>query len=236
MNPPIVDIDAAIDRYLAASRGIKPQSEAELFAHYYRGLLGGAPGARDAGIRNMEFGLKRFPKEKRILDVGCGFGLQAYVFASAGYPVTGVDLKPRRDAIARYIINQLDVPGLTLEVGDAAEWLSPDSLGGIWIHRAIHQIKPLEPFLDRVRKALTPDGYLIASTHSGRGRLSVMRRALASSGMEIDAVDHHGFLTALPSALRPSNTPSIDRRLSNVPGIRRLGGTMLFAARPVVFR
>ncbi|RKH05763.1 class I SAM-dependent methyltransferase [Corallococcus sp. CA053C] len=71
-------------------------------------------------------------KEKRWLDVGCGYGRLAVPLASRGYQVTGIDISPNLIGAARaYAREQRASP--VFDVGDMRELPYPSgSFGGIY--------------------------------------------------------------------------------------------------------
>lgn len=59
------------------------------------------------------------PKPLRVLDVGCGTGFLALLFAELGHAVTGVDLAPQMVALAREKAEQAKIPA-NFRVGNTA--------------------------------------------------------------------------------------------------------------------
>lgn len=67
------------------------------------------------------------PESGRVLDLGCGEGLYALLFASEGYDVTGVDISPSAVAWARQRAAERDLTNAHFRVGDVT---SPRDFNG----------------------------------------------------------------------------------------------------------
>lgn len=101
---------------------------------------------------------------KRILDVGCGSGLNAVQFAKLGATVTGIDISPKELEIAQ---RSAEING----VSDRVKWIcSPVEIANIeegefdivWIDAVMHHIlDELELVLKRVVSLAKPDGLVI---------------------------------------------------------------------------
>ncbi len=236
----------AIHAYLAAADTLLRDdasfgADRTPFRRYYRALLRGEPGALEATARNLEIGLTHLPRGT-LVDIGCGHGLQAYVFAASGYRVIGVDQQMGRIELARRLADRLGV-GIEYHCGDAVEVLRSSRVDGVWMHRVIHHIEPLPPFLDAVAGALRPGGALVVTTQRARRikrlrdhsrpfyRAAELADAFAPHGLSVVRVERHGYMSALPARLRPRGTAAIDAALARVPGLRRLGGSYTMVAR-----
>jgi SAM-dependent methyltransferase len=91
---------------------------------------------------------------KRILDLGCGPGQYARLFAEIGYNVTGLDYSEEMIKIAQSFCDQSQNP--TFRVGDIrriSEYFAPNSFDGIWACASILHISPKE--IDDVLRQLT---------------------------------------------------------------------------------
>jgi SAM-dependent methyltransferase len=104
------------------------------------------------------------PATGSILDVGCGFGLFSSYFSQTrpGRRITGVDLSPRRVAMARRVAERLDLPARFV-VGDAREAPISGPFDAAYVLDVLHHL-PREaqaPLLRRLAGLLTPGGLLL---------------------------------------------------------------------------
>ncbi|MHB1910611.1 MAG: class I SAM-dependent DNA methyltransferase [Acidimicrobiales bacterium] len=110
--------------------------------------------------------LGRLPAPSRVLELGCGPGVPAAAgIVSAGHDLLGVDISARQIDIARRqvpLATFLHADVLTLEF-DAASF---DAV--VALYSIIHIPRRHYPELfGRVRRWLTPDGWLLASFGTG---------------------------------------------------------------------
>jgi ubiquinone/menaquinone biosynthesis C-methylase UbiE len=94
----------------------------------------------------------------RVLDVGCGQGIDVYRYALAGAEATGVDLTPRHVELARA---HLAVMGLEAEIvqGDAEQLpFSDDSFDRVSSNGVLHHTPDMPAALREIRRVLTPGG------------------------------------------------------------------------------
>lgn len=101
---------------------------------------------------------------KRILDVGCGSGLNAVQFAKLGATVTGIDLSPGELAVARRsaevngVSDRTDFVCSPIEIADV-----PDgSFDIVWVDAVLHHVlDELELVLKRLVRWAKPEGMLV---------------------------------------------------------------------------
>lgn len=103
---------------------------------------------------------------KRILDVGCGNGLNAVQFATMGATVTGIDLSPkaietaRRRAEVNGVSDRVTFVCTPIEIADLAD----DSFDIVWANAILHHM--LDEFqltLCRLVAWTRPDGLLVCA-------------------------------------------------------------------------
>ena len=130
---------------------------------------------------------------QRVLDLGCGPGLQAREIAARGASVTGVDFNPD---LVEHAARQSGASGCTFVVADATE-LSGMQLGrfdGIWSSFAVAYSVELEPVLRMWADHLEPGGWMAITEMSGlfdhepmprwaRERLQAFYRARFEAGI-----------------------------------------------------
>jgi cyclopropane fatty-acyl-phospholipid synthase-like methyltransferase len=104
------------------------------------------------------------PERGRVLDLGCGFGLFSLYYASV-YPdleIEGLDLNPRRIAMARAAAERLGLGNARYEVGNVMDFRGATSFDAVYMLDIVHHILPetVRPLLEQVAKAL-PAGRLL---------------------------------------------------------------------------
>ena len=218
-------------------------------SQYFAGLIEDQPGAWDAVVRNMLFGLDRFP-DGRVVDVGCGHGLQSFVFARHGLEVVGLDTAKHRTAVSNRIAEAAEMPWLTYRTGNARTEVAKERCSSVWMHRSFHHIPDKRDwdasavqYFRQIHGALEPGGVVVFTTSNATGRSLVpgvsrgqhkaghIAQLLEQADFEVTDIVYRGFLSGLPLRIRPRNVAAIDQRLAQVPGIRKLGGGLTFAAR-----
>lgn len=130
----------------------------------------------------------------KVLDVGCGQGIDLVGFAQAGAEVTGIDLTPRHVELAN---THLDAVGLSGHIvrGDAESMPFPDgSFDRVSSNGVLHHTPNMEASLREIRRVLRPGGqarilvYNRSSVHYWVQQFlfeGVIRRALIEErGME----------------------------------------------------
>jgi ubiquinone/menaquinone biosynthesis C-methylase UbiE len=94
----------------------------------------------------------------RVLDVGCGQGIDVYRYALAGAQATGVDLTPRHVELAR---QHLEVMGVEAEVvqGDAESLPFADaSFDRVSSNGVLHHTPDMPAALREILRVLVPGG------------------------------------------------------------------------------
>jgi len=142
----------------------------------------------------------------RVLDVGCGQGIDLARYALAGAEVSGVDLTPRHVELARA---HLAAAGLTAEVlqGDAeALPFASESFDRVSSNGVLHHTPDMAAALGEVHRVLAPGGQarIVVYNHSslhywvnqvllegliGRGLL----RERSMAGVLSSGVEHSGI-------------------------------------------
>lgn len=97
-------------------------------------------------------------KGLRVLDVGCGQGIDVANFARAGASVTGIDLTPRHVDLAQRHLKALGLEGDIVE-GDAERLPFPDgSFDRVTSNGVLHHTPHIEAALAEIRRVLEPGG------------------------------------------------------------------------------
>ncbi len=108
----------------------------------------------------------------RILDLGCGSGRDSRYFAKKGYNVTPVDGSPEMCRVAT------DYSGVPVRCLRFADLDYSDEFDGIWACASLLHVPQdkLPTVMEKVEKALKPDGVLYASFKYGEGERKVGER------------------------------------------------------------
>lgn len=230
-------IVAAMREYL----DVLDDHEVDGCRHYFASLYENQPGSWAAAARNIRFGLDHFP-QGRVLDLGCGLGMQAYVFSKHEREVLGIDLNYDWINAARAVADELGAENLEFLAGDVTEEIRDLTAGAIWMHRSIGHIQYLPEFFRRAHTTLRPDGAFVFMTSNAtsraiipgmrRGQYSIKRlsRLLDDARFDVRDVRYQGYLTALPPRYRPSRIDIIEPQLAKVPLLRTMGGSFSMAA------
>ena len=105
------------------------------------------------------------PAEGTILDIGCGFGLFSLYYAQLipAASFRGLDLNPRRVALATEAARRLGLANAAYAVGDARTYRADAEYAAAYILDIVHHVPPetVEPLLSELHKAIRPGGCLL---------------------------------------------------------------------------
>jgi 2-polyprenyl-3-methyl-5-hydroxy-6-metoxy-1,4-benzoquinol methylase len=105
------------------------------------------------------------PAAGPVLDIGCGFGLFSLYYASVepGRFLRGIDLSPRRIAMARRAAARLGVGNVAYEEGDAREFKGDGEVAAAYMLDIVHHIPvpTVRPLLRQLHRCLQPGGLLL---------------------------------------------------------------------------
>lgn len=111
--------------------------------------------------------LSLLPVNSSILDVGCGIGRDARIFAELGYKVVGIDMSEKLLTIAKK-----ENPDLELNYMDMKATTFPDDFfDGIWANAALHYLGEEEMIvaIKEWGRICKPSGIVYVSTRLGLG-------------------------------------------------------------------
>jgi cyclopropane fatty-acyl-phospholipid synthase-like methyltransferase len=105
------------------------------------------------------------PEEGPVLDIGCGFGLFSLYYAATGPRrfVRGLDLNPRRLALARRAAARLGLDNVAYEEGDARDFKGDGEVSAAYMLDIVHHVPPasVPPLLRALRRCLPAGGCLL---------------------------------------------------------------------------
>ncbi|HTW94271.1 MAG TPA: methyltransferase domain-containing protein [Tepidisphaeraceae bacterium] len=125
---------------------------------------------------------------ERILDLGCGTGQLTSEIAARGAQVRGIDKSAEMVAQA-----SRNFPSLKFEVGDAAQFTTPEPFDAVFSNAALHWMKPPRAVARRIGEALRPGGRLVAEM-GGRGNITQLLAGIhaVAARMEISLAASEG--------------------------------------------
>ena len=117
-------------------------------------------------------------KGRKVLDVGCGAGVDLLRFARGGAIATGVDISPGAIALAR---SNASHQGLDVELGVAdAEQLpfGDDTFDLVFAHGVIQYSSDTERVVDECRRVLKPGGEAIFQAYNRHSWLNALSKLM----------------------------------------------------------
>lgn len=108
---------------------------------------------------------QHLPPAGSVLDVGCGFGLFSLYYAQVFPRLTlrGLDINPRRIAMAERAAGRLGLGNVAYAVADAVAYRADGIYAGAYMLDIIHHIpeETVRPLLEQLFKGVSPGGRLI---------------------------------------------------------------------------
>jgi 2-polyprenyl-3-methyl-5-hydroxy-6-metoxy-1,4-benzoquinol methylase len=105
------------------------------------------------------------PARGRVLDLGCGFGLFSLYYASVRpeLEIDGLDLNPRRIAMASAAAERLGLGNVHYSVGNVMDFRGGRAFDGAYMLDIVHHIpeETVRPLLDQLAKCLPPGARLV---------------------------------------------------------------------------
>jgi SAM-dependent methyltransferase len=123
---------------------------------------------------------------QRLLEVGCGVGIDLARFAGAGSIVTGVDLAPTAIDLARLNFAQRSLPAdLQVMNGEALEFEN-DSFDAVYAHGVLQYTADARQMISELKRVLRPSGLAIFMVYNRHSWLNVMSKF---TKVELEHVD-----------------------------------------------
>jgi cyclopropane fatty-acyl-phospholipid synthase-like methyltransferase len=145
------------------------------------------------------------PEEGPVLDIGCGFGLFSLYYAASAPRrlLRGLDLNPRRVAMARRAAARLGIDNVTYETGDARDFKGDGEVGAAYMLDIVHHVPPasVPPLLRALRRTLAPGGHLLVKEVDTRPAPKRWFTWLLDRAMAPATPVHYWSATALGQAL-----------------------------------
>ncbi len=172
-----LSIDKYWDEFTSLLRHERRNGYPEFFYYYCRHILDRQ--VFEKYILNVRylFELANRPIQgSRILDCGCGFGIDSMILAAHGAAeVRGIDVNPEWIASIHRYLKELDwnLP-IHTKVGDAAKLEFPDNTFDVLLSvEAISHYRDVDSFLKEAHRVLKKDGVLIISDGNNGANPSV---------------------------------------------------------------
>jgi SAM-dependent methyltransferase len=120
---------------------------------------------------------------RRVLELGCGAGVDLARFAKGGATVTGVDLAPSAIALARANFEQQALPG-DFQVANGEQLPFPDaSFDLVFAHGVVQYTADPQRLVDECRRVLKPGGDAIFQVYNRISWLNALSK-LMKVGLE----------------------------------------------------
>jgi ubiquinone/menaquinone biosynthesis C-methylase UbiE len=109
--------------------------------------------------------IQQLPTGSKILDCGCGPGMDTERFSRMGYNVTAIDLSERFVKLTKERVRTATVKKMDMKYLEFPE----ASFDGLWASFSLLHIRAsdIEQTLSRFRAVLRPNGLLFAAVHRG---------------------------------------------------------------------
>jgi ubiquinone/menaquinone biosynthesis C-methylase UbiE len=113
---------------------------------------------------------------KKLLEIGCGAGIDLVRFAGGGADVTGVDLSQTAVDLARKNFSLRNLSGdIRVMNGEALEF--PDGVFDVvYAHGVLQYTADIRKMIDEARRVLKPGGEFICMVYNRKGWLKFMSR------------------------------------------------------------
>jgi len=126
-------------------------------------------------------------KGKKVLEIGCGVGIDLAEFAAGDADVTGIDLSQTAVDLAKKHFDHLGLDGtFTVMDGEAMEF-SDSSFDVVYVHGVLQYTADARAMVHEARRVLKPGGRFIAMVYNEKGWLRFMSKAFNVSLEHEDA-------------------------------------------------
>ncbi len=112
---------------------------------------------------------------KKVLEVGCGAGIDLVHFARAGAVVTGIDLSKIAIDLARKNIGQNRLAADLIVMNGESMQFNEDSFDVVYAHGVLQYTADTKGMIAEIHRVLKPDGEAILMVYNRNSWLNLMR-------------------------------------------------------------
>jgi len=112
---------------------------------------------------------------KKVLEVGCGAGIDLVRFARAGANVTGIDLSKTAIDLARKNIEQNGLTADLVVMNGEAMQFQDDSFDVVYAHGVLQYTADTNKMIAEIHRVLKPEGEAILMVYNRNSWLNLMR-------------------------------------------------------------
>lgn len=124
----------------------------------------------------------------KVLEIGCGLGIDSYKFAKAGAVLTCIDLSSVAVQGTRRLLQQLGLQAEVLEC-NAEQLVFPDeSFDAVYSFGVLHHVEHEERAFNEVYRVLKPGGEALITLYHSRSWFWLLKR-LSGTNVESEAGD-----------------------------------------------
>lgn len=115
-------------------------------------------------------------KAKKVLEIGCGAGIDLIKFAQAGAGVTGIDLSKTAIDLAEKNFKYRHLPGTFKVMNGEAMDFKDHSFDVVYVHGVIQYTADGQRMVDEAYRVLKPGGEFIGMVYNRKGWLNWMSK------------------------------------------------------------
>lgn len=118
-------------------------------------------------LQSMQEWLDGSPS-KELLEIGCGMGTDALVFAQQGFSITGIDLSPVHIDLAKNLFELHSIPGNFMKGNAENTPFSDDIFGCVYSFGVLHHTPDTAKAIQEVYRMLVPSGRAVLMLYHRR--------------------------------------------------------------------
>jgi ubiquinone/menaquinone biosynthesis C-methylase UbiE len=113
---------------------------------------------------------------QRLLEIGCGTGIDLVRWARAGAMVTGIDLAPAAVELARQYLAQQGLPGEVRVMNGEALEFEDNSFDLVYAHGVLQYTANAVKMVNEIRRVLRPGGQAILMVYNKHSWLNALSK------------------------------------------------------------